>query len=212
MQQTPLGDAANASNPTGTGPAVLAPGLPPHLQQSQGSMFLGGPFGYPSLASPFGTAKSQSFGFSMDSLLKSGTSTATSSYLSGPPLPPTPLLSSPLPYRLPSPSISSSMHFPGLTPLSPSTQQFFFMPTTPVLPANPATFFPPTMSHEPRQGFPFSQSTSQSTTSFPQPVTCFPMTMSQAQVTTSTPHTLPEQSDAVSIYSSHTDVNCETSL
>ncbi len=212
MQQTPLVDATNPSNHTGTGHSaagLLAPGLPPHMQQSQG-MFLSGPFGYPSLASPFGSSKTQSFGFSMDSLLKPGTSTATtSSYLSGPPLPPTPLLSSPLPYRLPSPSISSGISFPGLTPLSPSTQQFFFMPTTPVLPTNPASFFPPTMSHDPRSGFPFgSQSTTSS--SFPQPpVTSFPMSMSQAQVTTSTSHTLPDQPD---MYSSHRDANRTSSL
>lgn len=209
MHQTPLGDAANHSNQAGTGPnaaGVVAPGLPPHMQQSQG-MFLSGPFGYPSLASPFGSSKTQSFGFSMDSLLKPGTSTATtSSYLSGPALPPTPLLSSPLPYRLPSPSISSGMPFTGLTPLSPSTQQFFFMPTTPVLPTNPASFFPPAMSQEPRPSFPFSQAAS-SNASFPPPASSFPMTVSQARVTTSTTHALPEQTDTVNMYSSHADVN-----
>lgn len=197
MQQAPLGD--HAAGPSVTG----APPMPPN----QGSMLFNGPFGYPPLASPFGINKSQSFGFSMDSLLKPGTtSTSAAPYLSNPPLPPTSLLNSPLPYRLPSPSISSGMTFPGLTPLSPQTQQFFFMPTTPVLPPHPATFFPPTTN----VNFPLSQS--QGNTSFPQTAgnTSFPM--SQTQATTSSTHTLSEPSDTVSMYSSHTNMNCATSL
>ena len=186
----------DATNHAGAGISTL----PPHMQQNQ-TMFLNSPFGYPSL-SPFAT-KSQSFGFSMDSLLKPGTSTAVTSY---PPLPPTPLLNSPLPYRLPSPSISSGMPFPGLTPLSPSTQQFFFMPTTPVMSANPATFFPPTMSQDIRPPtFPFSQAiiSSQSNSSYPQPITSFPMSHAQSTTSSIATHTQ---------YSSHTDVNCATSL
>lgn len=193
MQQGPPGD--HTATPSVTGAPPMAP--------NQGSMIFGSsPFGYPPLASPFGINKSQSFGFSMDSLLKPGTtSTSVAPYLPNPPLPPTSLLNSPLPYRLPSPSISSAMTFPGLTPLSPQTQQFFFMPTTPVLPPHPATFFPPTTS------FPLSQS--QANTSFPQTVTNTSFPMSQAQVTTST---TPEQSDTVSMYSSHNNMNCATSL
>lgn len=111
-------------------------------------------FGFPPIASPFGSKSSQSFGFSMDSLLKSGTSSssvttsttsnATSSFFPNG----IPALNSPLPYRLPSlpsPGLPSAMPFSGLTPLSPQTQQFFFMPTTPVLPNNPVPFFPPAM-------------------------------------------------------------------
>ena len=115
---------------------------------------------FPPIASPFG--KSQAFGFNMDSLLKPGTVSATSestgttisstvtSYFN-PTLPTTaPLLNSPLPYRLPSlpsPGLPGAMPFSsltsGLTPLSPGTQQFLFMPTTPVIPNHPMSFFPP---------------------------------------------------------------------
>ena len=192
-------DAASHANPSA--------GTPVGGQPSQGHMFLNHPY-YPTLASPFATSKSQSFGFSMDHLLKPGTTTA--SYLPGAPLPPTPLLNSPLPYRLPSPSISTGMPFPGLTPLSPSTQQFFFMPTTPVLPPNAATFFPPTMTQELRPSFLPPQS--QPSTTYAQSSTSFPMSLSQTQPTTSTTHTLPDQSDTVSMYSSHGSVNCATSL
>lgn len=119
---------------------------------------------FPPIASPFG--KTQGFGFNMDSLLKQGSAIAISSSggeasstgnsiisSSGAPssfnsLPTTcgPLLNSQLPYRLPSlpsPGITSTMPFSGLTPLSPGTQQFLFMPTTPVIPNHPMSFFPP---------------------------------------------------------------------
>lgn len=114
---------------------------------------------FPPIASPFG--KSQGFGFNMDSLLKpctvsssDSTSTTSSSAVTSyfnPSLPTTaPLLNSPLPYRLPSlpsPGLSGGMPFTsltsGLTPLSPGTQQFLFMPTTPVIPNHPMSFFPP---------------------------------------------------------------------
>lgn len=111
----------------------------------------------PGIASPFG--KTQSFGFTMDSLLKNSaasssgtTSTTTSTYFHNPSVLPNctqvPILNSPLPYRLPSlpsPGIPGTIPFSGLTPMSPQTQQFFFMPTTPVLQNNPMSFFPPTM-------------------------------------------------------------------
>lgn len=203
----PAGSAGPTGHGATAGSSLLAGGMPPHLQHTPNAMFLNNPFGYPPLTSPFATSKSQSFGFSMDSLLKSSnsTNTSTSSYLPTQ-LPPgaTPLLNSPLPYGLRSPSISSGMPFPGLTPLSPQTQQFFFMPTTPVLPPNPATFFPPPMSQDGRA---FIPTHSQPSTSFPQSTASFPMTLTQTQATTSTTtHTLP---GAVSMYSS---VNCATSL
>ena len=121
---------------------------------------------FPPIASPFG--KTQGFGFNMDTLLKAGGSAAaaisstsgegsttvnsinsTSSFNS---LPTTcgPLLNSQLPYRLPSlpsPGITGTMPFSGLTPLSPGTQQFLFMPTTPVIPNHPMSFFPPPPPH-----------------------------------------------------------------
>lgn len=183
--------------------------IPNHHHQPPGMPFLNNPFGYGPLASPFSLNKSQAFGFSMDTLLKQGatttsgvtsssssngtvsTSSSSMPYLPNN-LPPAPLLNSPLPYRLPSlpsPSISSGVAFQGI-PLSPQTQQFFFMPTTPVLPTNPASFgFPPTSNN-----FPLSQS--QTNASFPQ-------TSSSA-----TSFSLPTQStDTVSMYSSHSSVN-----
>ena len=183
-------------------------GAPVSMQQS-GMPIFNTHFGYPPLTSPFGMSKSQSFGFTMDNLLKPGTSTAaptsnsnssTAAPASSLPylpntIPPGPLINSPLPYRLPSlpsPSISSAMPFTGLTPLSPSTQQFFFMPTTPVLPSNPPGFFPPSSNN-----FPLSQS--QTITSFP-------------QTTSST--TLPAHcsADTVNMYSSHSSVNSVNSV
>ena len=205
----------SSANHAGTGTNVPVSGAPAgttvpgshNLPPNQ--MFLNAPFNYPPLASPFAT-KSQSFGFSMDSLLKPGTSTSGGSYLPNPQLPPTPLLNSPLPYGLRSPSISSGMPFPGLTPLSPQTQQFFFMPTTPVLPTNPVSFFPPAtmMSQDIRPNFPLSQS-QPSTSSFHQSAASYPL--SQTPPTTST-HAMTAHSDAVSMYSSHNSVNCATSL
>lgn len=196
-------------NPSVTGPSALPPaslngGIPTTMQNpSTSSMPFS--FGYPPLVSPFGMNKSQSFGFSMDSLLKPGTATTSGSGVSIP---------SSLPYlpsatgipaasglginsayklpSLPSPSIvSNTMPFAGLTPLSPQTQQFFFMPTTPVLPAHPASFFPPSSN-----SFPLSQS--QTNTSFP---------------TTSTQTSLPVNStDTVNMYSSHSSVNSVNSV
>ena len=128
------------------------------------------PFGFPpAIPSPFGTGKSSqaAFGFTMDSLLKqpngggtssvsssvstaSTTSTSLSTTYFNPPFSTTPLLNSPLPYRLPSlpsPGLNSTVPFTsltsGLTPLSPGGQQFFFMPTTPVLQNSAMSFFPP---------------------------------------------------------------------
>lgn len=182
------------------------------MQPAQGPMILNAaPFNYPALPSPFSTSKAQTFGFSVDSILKPGTSTSTASYLPGPPLPPTPLLNSPLPYRLqslPSPSISSGMAFPGI-PLSPSTQQFFFMPTTPVLPTNHATFFPSTMTQDTRPGF-SGMTQSQPPNSFPQTNTSFP-SMTQSQASTTTSHALPPPHSA-SMFSSHITTNSATSL
>jgi len=161
--------------PAVTGTSTLSnSSIPSSLANQAGMPFLNAPFSCGPLASPFSMNKSQSFGFSMDTLLKPGsvtsstsssTSNTSASYLpSTNGLPPGPLINSQIPYRLPSlpsPSISSSMAFQGL-PLSPQTQQFFFMPTTPVLPTNPATFgFPPTSNN-----FPLSQS--QSNSGFPQ--------------------------------------------
>ncbi len=187
-------------------------GTPNH--QPTGMPFLNGPFSYGPLASPFGLNKgAQSFGFSMDTLLKqggaattSGSSSSSSSATAGSniattasmpyfpnSLPQGPLINSPLPYRLPSlpsPSISNGMAFQGL-PLSPQTQQIFFMPTTPVLSTNPASFgFPPTSN------FPLSQSQS------------FPQTSSSS---TASSYSLPSQAtDTVSMYSSHSSVNNST--
>lgn len=212
MQHNPLIDV-----PAVTGTATL-PGTSIHSSipnhQPPGMPFLNNPFGYGPLPSPFSLNKSQSFGFSMDTLLKQGganttinnssssgavsssgtiSSSASMPYLQNS-LPPGPLLNSPLPYRLPSlpsPSISS---FQGL-PLSPQTQQFFFMPTTPVLPTNAASFgFPQTSNN-----FPLSQSQSNAAASFPQ--------------TSSAPtsYSLTSQStDAVNMYSSHSSVNNST--
>lgn len=211
----PLMQHGDAPAVTGTSalPGTSVPStLPNHHHQPPGMPFLNSPFGYGPLASPFSLNKSQSFGFSMDTLLKQGatttsgvtsssngtvssstasTSSSSMPYLPGS-LPPAPLINSPLPYRLPSlpsPSISSGVAFQGL-PLSPQTQQFFFMPTTPVLPTNPASFgFPPTSNN-----FPLSQS--QSNASFPQ-------TSSSA-----TSFSLPTQAtDTVNMYSSHSSVN-----
>lgn len=180
-------------------------GAPVSMQQ--GVPIFNTHFGYPPLTSPFGMSKSQSFGFTMDNLLKPGTSTAAPTsnssssttatslpYLPNT-LPPGPLINSPLPYRLPSlpsPSISSAMPFTGLTPLSPSTQQFFFMPTTPVLPTNPSGFFPPSSNN-----FPLSQS--QTITSFP-------------QTTSSTTLSAHCSADTVNMYSSHSSVNSVNSV
>lgn len=181
------------------GPSAVPAGAT--IMHSQGSM----PLYYPPLVSPFGVNKSQSFGFSMDSLLKPGTSTSTSTpYITGAPLPPGPLLNSPLPYRLPSlpsPSITSGIPFAGITPLSPQTQhQFFFMPTTPVLPSNSA-FFPPSSST-----FPLSQS-SVVTSSYPQ------LSQAAAAAAASTAHAM-HTSNTVNMYSSHSSVesNIATSL
>ena len=148
---------------------------------SPSSIFLNNPFTYPTIASPYSTSKSQSFGFSMDSLLKAGNTNSNFFPSSNSQLPQTgPLLNSPLPYGLRSPNISSGMPFTGLTPLSPQTQQFFFMPTTPVLPAaSSMPFFPPAMMNQDSRtsNFPLSQS---------QAVTSFPMsTVSQQQNSTS---------------------------
>ena len=124
----------------------------------QAAPYFNNPFGLPQIASPFGSSKAQTFGFTMESLLKPGvtsagaatstTSSIASSYFN-PALQTGPLLNSPLPYRLPSlpsPGLPGAMPFSGLTsgltPLSPGTQQFIFMPTTPVLPNNPMSFFP----------------------------------------------------------------------
>lgn len=191
------GDAA--SGPAATPAGQAGTGTLPQMPPNQSTMFLQHPFNYPALTSPFGSSKSQSFSFTMNSLLKPDTTTSTSattSYLPSGPLG----LSSPLPYRLPSPSISSSMHFPGLTPLSPScSSQFFFMPTTPV---NAATFFPP-----PTSSFTaFSQS--QPSTTYPPQSTAY---QSCSQASASTTHTLPPHSEAVnSLYSSQARVNSST--
>ena len=206
-----IGDNVHHSSATGPGGIPVTngtsvSGAPVSMQQS-GMPLFNTPFGYPPLTSPFGMSKSQSFGFTMDNLLKPGTSTAapTSNSSSTPAsslpylpnaIPPGPLINSPLPYRLPSlpsPSISSAMPFTGLTPLSPSTQQFFFMPTTPVLPTNPTTgFFPPSSNN-----FPLSQS--QTITSFP-------------QTTTSTSLPVHCSADTVNMYSSHSSVNSVNSV
>lgn len=184
-----------------------------HHQPPPGMPFLNNPFSYGPLASPFSLNKaSQSFGFSMDTLLKQGANTTVNNSSSGAAssisssivssstgtsmsylpnsLPPGQLINSPMPYRLPSlpsPSISS---FQGL-PLSPQTQQFFFMPTTPVMPTNAAPFgFPPTSNN-----FPLSQSHN----SFAQ----------TSSVPTS--FSLPSHStEAVNMYSSHSSVNNST--
>lgn len=180
-------------------------GMPSSLHNPSTSSipFLNSSFAYPPLVSPFGMNKSQSFGFSMDSLLKSGSVTSSGASISIPSsipylpsacLPPTPLginSAYKLP-SLPSPSIvSNAMSFTGLTPLSPQTQQFFLMPTTPVLPGHPANFFPSSNS------FPLSQSHTNS---------LFP--------STSVTHSLPPHcsSDSMNIYSSHSSVNSANSV
>ena len=157
-----------ADPPTVTGASNLPnSSIPSTLANQAGMPFLNAPFSCGPLASPFSMNKSQSFGFSMDTLLKQGAvssssssnATSNSSYLPSNGLPPAPLANTSMQYRLPSlpsPSISSSMAFQGL-PLSPQTQQFFFMPTTPVLPANASAFgFPPPTTNS----FPLSQSLS----------------------------------------------------
>lgn len=189
-----------ASGPAATPAGQAGTGTVPQMPPNQSAMLFQNPFNYPALTSPFGS-KSQSFPFTMNSLLKPDATTSTSattSYLQSGPLG----LSSPLPYRLPSPSISSGMHFSGL-PLSPSGSQFFFMPTTPVLNCNPSsTFFPP-----PTSSFTaFSQS--QPSTTYPQQSTAY---QSCSQASVSTAHTLPPHSEAVSnIYSSQARVNSTT--
>ena len=195
--------------------------IPSTLPNQPGMPFINGPFGpYGPLASPFSLNKSQAFGFSMDTLLKPGAVTTSNSISSNshsgsstsgingstgsivsstsstsvPYLPPAPLINSPLPYRLPSlpsPSISS---FQGL-PLSPQTQQFFFMPTTPVLPTNPASFgFPPSSN-----SFPLSQSQSNHGS--------YPHSSSSSATSFSHP---THPTDAV-MFSSHSSINCATS-
>ena len=200
--------ADGASGPAATPSGQAGTGSLPQMQPSQSAMFLNNPFNYPTLTSPFG--KSQSFSFTMNSLLKSdtATSTATTSYLPNAPLGPTPgLLNSPLPDRLPSPSISNSMHFPGLTPLSPSSSQFFFMPTTPVLNPSAATFFPPSLSQESRSSFStFSQP--QPVTSYPQLSTSYPISQACSQASSTTTHSLPPHSETVnSLYLNQSNVN-----
>ncbi len=200
----PMGSIDGHHHPSVTGHSTLPPaslhggGIPSTLHNASSMPFS---FGYPPIVSPFGMNKSQSFGFSMDSLLKPGTTTTSGSCVSIP---------SSLPYlpsaasiqsasglginsyklpSLPSPSIvSNTMQFAGLTPLSPQTQQFFFMPTTPVLPGHPATFFPPSCS-----SFPLSQS---------QTNTSFPTTSAQNSLST----------DTVNMYSSHSSVNSANSV
>ena len=201
----PVGEAG--TGPAATPAAQGGTATVPQMHHGQGNVFLNAPFNYPTLTSPFGS-KSQSFAFTMDSLLKPGTatSTTTSSYIPSTTLGQNPLINSPLPYRIPSPNISSGMHFPGLTPLSPSTNQFFFMPTTPVLPPNAATFFPPALSQEARSSF-SSFSQSQPSTSYPQ-LNTYPITQPISQASTSTAHTLPPHSDTVnSLYSTQASVN-----
>ena len=200
---------------TASGPAVTPSGQAgtatiPHMPHAnQSTMFLQHPFNYPALTSPFGSSKAQSFSFTMNSLLKPDTTTstaATTSYIPSGPLG----LSSPLPYRLPSPSISSSMHFPGLTPLSPSGSGFFFMPTTPVLNPGATSFFPP-----PTSSF-AAYSQSQPSTTYPQLSTAavaptYPISQACSQASTTTAHTLPPHTDAVnSLYSSQARVNTTT--
>ena len=206
-------DSHGPPNPAVTGhsvslpPASLNGGIPSSMHNPSTSSvpFLNASFGYPPLVSPFGMNKSQSFGFSMDSLLKPGSTTTSGSavsipssipYLPSACLPPTPLginSAYKLP-SLPSPSIvSNAMPFAGLTPLSPQTQQFFLMPTTPVLPAHPANFFPPSSN-----SFPLSQT--QTISSFP--------TTSTSQ-TSLPPHC---SADNMNIYSSHSSVNSVNSV
>ncbi len=211
----PMGGLDAPHNPSVTGPSGLPPvslnggGIPSSLNNPASSS-MPFSFGYPPIVSPFGMNKSQSFGFSMDSLLKPGTTTSgggVSIPSSLPYLPSAANIQSAsglginsaykLP-SLPSPSIvSNAMPFAGLTPLSPQTQQFFFMPTTPVLPGHPASFFPPSSN-----SFPLSQS--QTNTSFP---------------TSSSQNSLPANStDTVNMYSSHSSiksvnsVNCSSSI
>lgn len=198
---------------TSTLPGISIPSSIHNHQPPPGMPFLNNPFGYGPLASPFSLNKSQSFGFSMDTLLKQGPGANTSAHSTSSGavsnsgntiststsmpylpngIPPSQLINSPLPYRLPSlpsPSISSGVAFQGL-PLSPQTQQFFFMPTTPVLPTNPASFgFPPTSNN-----FPLSQSQT------------FPQSSSAP-----TSFSLPNQStDTVNMYSSHSSINNST--
>lgn len=206
MQSTgPLPADAAASGPAATPSGQAGTATVPQMPPNQSTMFLQHPFNYPALASPFGPSKSQSFSFTMNSLLKPDTTTstaATTSYLPSGPLG----LSSPLPYRLPSPSISSSMHFPGLTPLSPSGSGFFFMPTTPVLNPSATTFFPP-----PTSSFASFSQQSQAPTTYPPPSTAFPVSQACSEASTSTTLALPPHSDSVSgLYSSQVRVNTST--
>lgn len=185
----------------GAYPNSITSGIPSGAMQPAHPMYLNSAFALPSgLASPFGKAQG-GFGFNMDSLLKqqtgtsssaSTTTTTTSSYFPNPSALPNctqvPLLNSPLPYRLPSlpsPGIPGSMSFPGLTPMSPQTQQFFFMPTTPVLPNNPMSFFPPTMPDI------------RSSTAFHQPN----LAQSSSSMSTAPACSIPGQTDGVSLYS-----------
>ena len=205
MQSTgPLPADAASSGPAATPSGQAGTATVPQMPPNQSTMFLQHPFNYPALASPFGSSKSQSFSFTMNHLLKPDTATstaATTSYIPSGHLG----LSSPLPYRLPSPSISSSMHFPGLTPLSPSGSQFFFMPTTPVLNPGATTFFPaPTSSFA-------SFSQSQPPTTYPQPSTAYPISQACSEASTSTTLALPPHSDSISsLYSSQARVNTTT--
>lgn len=199
----PYGHALTAGGYPNTLPNITS-GIPTGAMQP-GPMYLNSAFATipPGIASPFG--KTQGFGFNMDSLLKTGTSstggstttTTTSSYFPNPSsLPPNctqvPLLNSPLPYRLPSlpsPGIPGSVSFSGLTPMSPQTQQFFFMPTTPVLPNNPMSFFPPTM--------PDMRTNVASTAAFHQPN----LAATSSSMSTVAPCSIPGPSDGVSMYS-----------
>ena len=169
-------------------PAAMCPSGPfPPVQTcmpSQAAPYLNNSFGLPPIASPF---KSQAFGFTMDSLLKpgsSGASTSTSSSVASsyfsPALPTGPLLNSPLPYRLPSlpsPGLPGTIPFSGITsgftPLSPGSQQFIFMPTTPVLPNNPMSFFPSSLT---------SATTISGSSSFPVPSIASTSSMSAQQL------------------------------
>lgn len=162
-------------------PATLAPGM----SAMQPNPYLNTAQFFPPIASPFSKMQA-GFGFNMDSLLKQGptssssesiatssSSVATSAYF-GTLQPAGPLLNSQLPYRLPSlpsPGIPGTMPFSGLTPLSPGTQQFLFMPTTPVIPSHQMSFFPPpphgictTASYLPPQQVTSSQLSNLSTT------------------------------------------------
>lgn len=214
MPPYPIESAYPYSHPLAGGypntlPSIAATTMHAGAMQPAHPMYLNSAFAIPPIASPFG--KTQSFGFNMDSLLKqpgtsstaSTTSTTTSSYFPNPAALPSctqvPLLNSPLPYRLPSlpsPGIPGSMPFSGLTPMSPQTQQFFFMPTTPVLPNNPMSFFPPTM--------PEVRGSVASTSSFLHQPNLAPASSSMSTVAGSLPCSIHGPNDSVSLYSAAT--------